>query len=105
VDGVLSEGRGAGKLRRLHNQELRDLYCAPYTVWMMKQEWCGQDVCNLWERVLVGTSEAKRQLGRPTHRMEDNIKIDLIEIFRQGVVWTGLIRDRDTWRAIVDTWR
>jgi hypothetical protein len=34
--------------------------------------------------------------------MEDNIKIDLKEIFWQGVDWTDLIRDRDTWRAVVD---
>jgi hypothetical protein len=35
--------------------------------------------------------------------MEDNIKIDIKEIFRQGVDWTDLIRDRDTWRTVVDT--
>jgi hypothetical protein len=36
-------------------------------------------------RVLVGTLEGKRQLGRPRHRIEDNIKIDLKEIFRRGL--------------------
>jgi hypothetical protein len=35
--------------------------------------------------VLVGKSERKRPLGRPRHRLEDNIKIDLNEIGRQGV--------------------
>jgi len=34
--------------------------------------------------------------------MEDNIKIDIKEIFRQGVDWTDPIRDRDTWRAVAD---
>ena len=52
---------------------------------------------------MVGTSEGKRQLGRPRRGMEDNIKIDLKEIFRQGVGWTDLIQDGDTWRAVVDT--
>jgi len=35
--------------------------------------------------------------------MEDNIKIDLKEIFWQCVDCTDLIRDRDTWRDVVDT--
>jgi len=31
-------------------------------------------------RVLVGKPEGKRSLGRPLHRREDNIKIDLQEV-------------------------
>jgi len=31
-------------------------------------------------RVLVGTSEGKRPLGRPRRRWEDNIKMDLQEV-------------------------
>jgi len=39
-------------------------------------------------RILVGKPEGKRPLGRPRHRWEDNIKIDLQEV---GCgVWTGL---------------
>jgi hypothetical protein len=30
-------------------------------------------------RVLVGRSEGKRPMGRPRHRWEDNIKVDLRE--------------------------
>jgi len=38
-------------------------------------------------RVLVGKPEGKRPLGRPRHRWEDNIKMDLQEL---GCgVWTG----------------
>ena len=37
-------------------------------------------------RVLVGKPEGKRPLGRPRHRWEDNIKMDLQEV---GVVGTG----------------
>jgi hypothetical protein len=40
-------------------------------------------------RILVGKPEGKRPLGRPRHRWEDNIKMDLSET--GGVVWTGLI--------------
>jgi hypothetical protein len=39
-------------------------------------------------RIFVGKPEGKRPLGRPRHRWEDNIKMDLGE---NGVVWTGLI--------------
>ena len=38
-------------------------------------------------RILVGKSEGKRPLGRPRHRWEDNIKIDL-QKWDVGV-WTG----------------
>jgi hypothetical protein len=31
-------------------------------------------------RVLVGKPEGKRLLGRPRHRWEDNIKMDLQEV-------------------------
>jgi len=37
-------------------------------------------------RVLVGKSEGKRPLGRPRHKWEDNIKIDLQEVGCR--VWT-----------------
>jgi hypothetical protein len=38
-------------------------------------------------RVLVGKPEGKRPLGRPRHRCEGNIKIDLQKL--EGVVLTG----------------
>jgi len=38
--------------------------------------------------VLVGKPQGKRPLGRPRHRWEDNIKIDLQEVGCVGV-WTG----------------
>jgi hypothetical protein len=38
-------------------------------------------------RVFIGKPEGKRPLGRPRHRWEDNIKMDLQEV--GGVVGTG----------------
>jgi hypothetical protein len=35
-------------------------------------------------RVLVGRPKGKRQLGRPRHRWEDNIKMDIREIGIDG---------------------
>ena len=53
-------------------------------------------------RVLVGEPEGKRPLGRPRHRWEDNIKIDLQKIGCGDVDWIDLVHDRDTWRVLVN---
>jgi hypothetical protein len=50
-------------------------------------------------RILVG----KRPLGRPRHRLEDYIKMDLREIGWGGMDWIDLAQDRDQWRALVNT--
>ena len=75
-----------GEWRRLHNEELNDLYCSPNIVRVIKWRirWAGH-VARMGERrgvyrVLVGKPEGKRQLGRPRHRWEDNIKMDLQEV-------------------------
>jgi hypothetical protein len=52
-------------------------------------------------RVLIGKPERKRPLGRPRHRWEDNIIMDLQEVGCGGMDWIGLAKDRDRWRAIV----
>jgi hypothetical protein len=51
-------------------------------------------------RDLVGKPEGKKPLGRPRHRWEDNIKMDLQEV--GGMDWIELAQDRDRWRAIVN---
>jgi hypothetical protein len=53
-------------------------------------------------RVLVGKPEGKRPLGRPRHRWEDNIKMDLQEVVCWGMDWMRLAQDRDTWQALVN---
>jgi len=52
-------------------------------------------------RVLVGKPEGKRPFGRPSHRWEDNIKMDL-EVGCGGMDWIELVEDRDRWRALVN---
>jgi hypothetical protein len=54
-------------------------------------------------RALVGKPEGKRPLGRPRHRWEDNIKMDLREVGWGGMDWINLAQDRDRWRALVYT--
>jgi hypothetical protein len=53
-------------------------------------------------RVLVGRPEFKRPLGRPRHRQEDNIKVDIREIGINGVNWIQLTQDRVQWWAFVN---
>ena len=73
--------------KKLHNEELRDLYSLPNIVRVVKprrMRWAGH-VARMVEvrgvhRVLVGKPEGKRSLGRPRRRWEDNIKMDLREV-------------------------
>ena len=43
-----------------------------------------------------------RALGRPRHRWEDNIKMDLQEVGCGGMDLIELAQDRDKWRALVN---
>jgi hypothetical protein len=73
--------------RKLHNQELNDLYSLPNIVRVVKSRrmrWAGHVVRMGVRRgvhmVLVGKPEGRRTLGRPRRRWEDNIKRDLQEV-------------------------
>jgi hypothetical protein len=53
-------------------------------------------------RVLVGKLEGERPLGRPGHRWEDNIKMNIQEVGCGAMDWIELARDRDRWRALLN---
>jgi len=53
-------------------------------------------------RVLVGKREGMRLLGRPGHRWEDNMKIDIEEMRLEAMDWIDLTLDRDSWRPLVN---
>jgi hypothetical protein len=53
-------------------------------------------------RVFVWKPEAKRPLGRPKRRWEDNIKMDFQEVGCACMDWTELFQDRDRWLARVN---
>jgi hypothetical protein len=53
-------------------------------------------------RTLVGRPEGRRPPGRPSHRWEDNIKIDLQEVGWGGMDWIDMAQDRDRWPALVN---
>jgi hypothetical protein len=87
--GLFWSKRGVetGDWRKLHNEELNDMYCLPNIVRVVKSgsmRWAGH-VVRMGEergvhRVLIGKPEGQRTLGRPRLRWEDNIKIDLQEV-------------------------
>jgi hypothetical protein len=52
-------------------------------------------------RMLVGRPEGRRPLGRPRHRWEDNIRMDLQEMGWWGMALIDMAQDRDRWRALV----
>ena len=56
----------------------------------------------MYTRFWWGKPEGKRPLGRPKHRWEDNIKMDLEEVDYRGVDWIELAQDRGRWRALVN---
>ena len=99
-----------GEWRKLHNEELNDLYCSPNIVRVIKStrmRWAGH-VARIEEgrgvhKILVGKPEGKRPLGRPRCRCEDNIKMDLEEVVRGCGDWMELVQDRDMWWAFVST--
>jgi hypothetical protein len=76
-----------GEWRKLHNEELHDLYSSPSIIRIIKSRrmrWAGH-VVRMGEkrnayRLLVGKPDGKRPLGRPRRRWVDNIRVDLREV-------------------------
>jgi hypothetical protein len=96
--------------RKLHNDELHNLYSSPNIVRVIKSRrmrWA-EHVARMGEgsgvyRILVGRPEGKRPLGRPRRRWEDNIKMYLREIGIDGANWSQVSQERVQWRAFVNT--
>jgi hypothetical protein len=98
-----------GGLRKLHNEELHNLYSSPSIIRMTKSRrmrWV-EHVARMGEkrnayRILVENPEGKRPLGRPRRRWVDSVEMDHREIGWDGMDWIDLAQDRDRWRALVN---
>jgi len=93
--------------RRLHNEELNDLYSSSNIVREIKSRrmrWAGY-VARMGEerrlyRISVEKPEGRRPLGRPRRRWVD-IRMDLLEVGCGYMDWIGLAQDRDRWRTLL----
>jgi hypothetical protein len=54
-------------------------------------------------RILIGSPEGKRPLGRPRRRWEDKIKMNLRKMGIDGASWIRLAQDRVQWKDFVNT--
>jgi hypothetical protein len=97
-----------GEWRKVHNEELNDLYSLPKIPRVVKSKrmkWVGH-VARMREergvhRVLVGKHEGKKPLGRSKRRWEDNIKKNVQQDGGGCGDWMELAQDRNSWWTIV----
>jgi hypothetical protein len=98
----------SGEWRKLHNEQLNELYFSPNVVRVKKlrMRWA-EHVASMgrggaYSGFLVGKLNGKRPLGRSRYRWEDNIKMDLQEVGCVGMDLTDLAQDRDRLRTLVN---
>jgi hypothetical protein len=89
-----------GEWRKLHNEELRDLYVysSPRIISdeAEEDEMGGACSTNEGEKecIWMGKPAGKRPLGRPRYSWVLNIRMDLGEVGCSGMDWIGLVQDR-----------
>jgi hypothetical protein len=83
-------------MEKMNNEELHILHSSPNIIRQIKStrlRWVGH----------VARMKGKRPLGRPRHRWEDGIRLDLRETGWGSIEWIQLAQDRDRWQALVIT--
>jgi hypothetical protein len=82
----------AGDWRKLHNEQLHDLYCSPNITWVItfsRIRWSGHTACSGRTETHPGFEwgnfEGKRPHGMPRHMWEGNVKMD-----REQIEWEGI---------------
>jgi hypothetical protein len=88
-------GELIGEWRKFHSDELHNLYSSPKIIRTRRMIW---EEMNAY-RVLLGSPEGKRPLGKPKRRWKD----DLREIGWGGMGWIRLAQYKDWWMPLVST--
>jgi hypothetical protein len=98
-----------GGWRKLHNEELHNLYSSPSIIRMIKSrtmKWAG-DIVRMENRsaytIFAEKPEGKRLPGRPRRRRVDNIKMVTGEMGWGCVDWIDLAQNKDQCRALANT--
>ena len=97
-----------GEWRKVHNEELNDLFSSPNIVQVVKSRrmrWAVH-VARIAEsrgvyRFVVGKTEGKIPFGRLKRRWDDNMMY-LQEVGCGGMDWIELAQDKDRWWAFVN---
>jgi hypothetical protein len=81
--------RKEGGWRRLHIEDLHNLYASPYIIRVNKSRtrWAGHvahEMRNVYI-IFVGKPKGKIPLRRPSCRWQNNVRMDLTEIRQEGV--------------------
>jgi hypothetical protein len=95
-----------GGWRKLHNEELHNLYSSPSIIRVIQSERMRSagHIAQIGEkrnayRILVGKPEGRRPLGRPRRRCVDNIRMALGEIRWDGVDRIDVAQDTGQWKV------
>jgi len=93
-----------GEWRQLQNEKFNDRYSTPNIIQVIKLRrirWVGHAACmqkgRIVYRVLVGTPEGKRTLGRFRHQWEYNFEMDLQKVGWWDMNWIDLAQNRGGW--------
>jgi len=85
------------------------LYASPNVIRMIKtrsMRWVAHIACMGVVRIvyatLIGNAEMTITLGRPRHRWEDNIRLDLRETGWEGMDWIHLAQNRNQQQTLMN---
>jgi len=97
-----------GEWRKLHNEELSDMYSSPNVVRVIKLRMrLARLVARMGERkcaygVLLGDLREGIHLEDPDIYGRGNIKMDVQEVEYGSMDWNDLAQDRDRWWVLVN---
>jgi hypothetical protein len=94
-----------GEWRKLHNEELLDLHSSPSIIRIIKSRrmrWAGH-VARMGEKRNAYRLFVGKRPGRPRCSWVDNIRMDLGEVGWGDLDRIGLAKDRNSWRAVVNS--